>query len=142
MEIQIQTIKPPLIRNDQIGDWKYSETRPFFIVNVSSNIKSDESKLAVSIHELIEAFLCKKAGIEDQTVCQFDQMFEEERQRGLHDEFAEDGDDARCPYLKEHQAATDVERSVVAALGLSWSEHESHCSLPQQFALVTEAGHH
>lgn len=123
MEVQIQTVKPPLIRHEQVGDWTYSEARPSFVVSVSSEVKTDESKLAVAIHELIEAFLCRRNKIEDGTVCQFDKMFESERKAG-HWKDEEPGDDPRSPYREQHQRATHVERAVCHALEITW---ENHC---------------
>ena len=93
-----------------------------------------ESQFLVGLHELIEAYLCHKDGVTDQQVCDHDQMFEEERERGLHHEEAEPGDDERSPYRKQHQIATEVEQFVCEKLGISWTEHS-------QSVLGSEADH-
>ncbi len=141
MEIQIQSVKPYLLRNDQIGDWVYSETRPGYVITVSNNIKTNESQLAVALHELIECFLCKRNGIDDGTVCQFDKMYEDERKAG-HWKDEEPGDDPRSPYRAEHQAADHVERAVCNALGITWEQHEANCSSQRQPEPEKEADRH
>jgi hypothetical protein len=111
------------IRNEQAGDWRYDSDH---IWAMSAKMSDRRSELAVQIHELIECFLCREAGITDAEVTAFDQMFEEEREKGLHDEFAEDGDDPRAPYAQQHFEATEVEKAVCKALQLPWEHHEAN----------------
>lgn len=108
------------IRNNQAGDWKVGK----HIVAISAKMDCAESELAVAIHELIEAWICRKQGITDAQVTKFDAMFENERERGQHEKFDEAGDDVRAPYFDAHQRATNVEADVCKALNLSWSQHE------------------
>lgn len=121
MHITIQTAPPDLIRNKQVGDWRISKYS--LAVLVSLAIPNEASQLAVGIHELIEAFLCRANNITDGEVCTFDEQFEAGREEGLHRQDEEPGDDPNCPYWEEHQAATFVERAVCAAIGLPWSTH-------------------
>ena len=118
--IQIVAVPQEKIRAEQVGDWMY--TNDSIVVYVLETL-SPESQLAVAIHELQEAFLCRKKGITDFVVCAFDKQFEDERKNGHHNEDAEPGDDPRAPYREEHQAATFVERAVCAALGINWNNH-------------------
>lgn len=110
------------IRNDQAGDWTIGE----HIVAISAKMDCPESELAVCVHELIEAWLCRKNGITDEQVTEFDAMFEKERNEGKHDLFDEAGDDPRAPYFDAHQRATNVEADVCKALGLSWRQHDEN----------------
>lgn len=121
-----------MVRCDQCGDWNYTDK--VIIVTVRDDLPP-KSQLAIAIHELIEAYLCRENRISDQSVCAFDQKYEAERKEGKHGENDEPGDDPRAPYREEHQIATFVERAVCHALGISWKEHE-------QCPPVTEVDHH
>jgi hypothetical protein len=121
MKIILRSLPLRRIRNNQCGDWWLRASGK---IEASSARMSDErSEIAVAIHELIEAWLCRAHGVTDEAVCAFDAMFEEERTQGLHDEEAEAGDDPRAPYRSEHKAATAVEREVCDAFGLTWPDH-------------------
>lgn len=119
--VTIQTSPPNLIRNLQVGDWHYSVASVAALVSLA--IRDPDSQLAIGIHELIEAWMCRKVGITDEAVCEFDETYEAERAEGKHSEDEEPGDDPRCPYREQHAAATFVERAVCAAIGLPWKIH-------------------
>jgi len=110
------------IRNNQAGDWKIGKQ----VIAISAQMSNTDSELAVAIHELIEAWICKRDGITDEQVTEFDELFEKERKDGKHDQFDEAGDDPRAPYWSAHQSATDVEMLVCSALDLPWGEHENN----------------
>lgn len=78
----------------------------------------------VLIHEMVEYFLVKHAGISIQSIDEFDKKFEEKRKDRLVDMFEEPGDDREAPYYYQHQAATAVERLCALLLGVSWREYE------------------
>lgn len=120
MFIRIRNAPQELIRNDQCGDWQIFDSH--IEVSVLDTLSPD-SQLAIAIHELIEAWECRKRGLTDETVCRFDQKYEAERKEGKHKEYDEPGDDPLSPYREEHAAATHVERAVCAAIGLNWKEH-------------------
>lgn len=128
MRIEIYSVHPKLIRNDQAGDWWYDDKS--IKVHVLQTL-SPKSQLAIAIHELIEAWRCREEEIPDGTVCAFDEKYEAERKEGKHKEDDEPGDDPRSPYREEHMAATHVERAVCAAIGLNWKEH---CQLEHELA--------
>ena len=123
MEIKIRSTPQSEIRSKQSGDWWYSDNS--IRVNVLDSMPP-ESQLAVAVHELVEAYLCRTNGITDQVVCAFDDQYEKERDEGKHGPAEEPGDDPRSPYLNEHRAATRVERAVCQALEVSWTEHEEN----------------
>ena len=120
MEIVIESTPQKILRSEQVGDWFYTDSR--IKVNVLKTLPLD-SQLAVAIHELIEAWLCRRDNITDEVVCAFDDQYEAERKEGKHGEQDEPGDDPACPYREQHMAATHVERAVCAAIGLNWKEH-------------------
>ena len=114
--ISLKKSIPLDIRNHQVGDWGYDEGS---IWSAASYEMSEDSRFAITIHELVEAYLCRKAGIRDEEVCQWDEKYENDR---TEDE-SEPGDHKHAPYREQHQAATHVERAVCHALGLNWKEH-------------------
>jgi hypothetical protein len=122
MTIVIQSTRQSKIRSFQSGDW-WSHDHDEFTIHVLETM-SPESQLAVAIHELVEAYLCRKHGVTDEMVCAFDDKYEAEREQGKHKDNDEPGDDPAAPYRQEHMMATHVERAVCHAIGLSWQEHE------------------
>ena len=132
LNIIIRTAPERLVRAHQSGDWTYTERT--ILASVMEDTYPPQSELIIGIHEVIEAFLCRKMGITDAEVVAFDEKYERERAQGQHPEDAEPGDAEDCPYRIPHQAATHVERAACHALDVSWIEHES---VVQQ----SEAGH-
>lgn len=122
MRIILSSIPKKLLRCNQAGDWEY--TKDIILVSVDDNLPND-SQLAVAIHELIEAWNCRRDGVTDKQVCDFDHQYEKERAEGKHSETDEPGDDPHSPYRVQHQDATHVERAVCSAIGLGWREHNA-----------------
>lgn len=103
------------------GDWQVFE--PCRIEVTVNKMADPDSEFVVMLHELVEAYLCRKRGITSEEVGNFDRLFEEERAQGKHDNMAEPGDDPRAPYLHQHQAATVIEMLVFHMLGGHWVSH-------------------
>jgi len=118
MNIRILSTPQEKIRASQMGDW-WLFNDDTYVVHVLETL-TPEAQLAVAIHELVEAVLCRKHGVREDQVCSFDEHYEAERQEGKHAEDDEPGDHSLAPYRKEHQDATFVERAVCHALGISW----------------------
>lgn len=127
----MESVVPSRIRSEQSGDWYYDGDT--FIIYARNDIPK-ASQLAILVHELIEAYLCRKHGVTDEAVSAFDDKYEAERKEGKHKEDDEPGDDPNAPYRIEHQAATHVERAACHALDLSWKTHS-------QSVIETEADH-
>ena len=122
MIVSIQTIDHKMQRYDTCGDWRIEgqESTPHFIINVSDTGVMDFNFL-VAIHELIEAYLCRKNGISQERVDIFDLMYESHRPEG---DFTEAGNDPKAPYWYEHQFASGIERTLAAILGVDWDLYE------------------
>lgn len=126
MKINVETIPHSCQRYDTVGDWTF-EPDGTLNVNVSemkdlpSNFHpgSEDSEFLVAIHEIVEAYLCKKAGITSEEVDKFDINFLKE-----NPELGEPGDYPDAPYHIQHLIATSIEMMLCAALNLNWSEHE------------------
>lgn len=78
----------------------------------------------VAIHEIIEATLCREAGVTDAEIDQFDLQFEADRMLGRHADDAEPGDDPNAPYRRQHLMATAIEKMLAAAMGVDWRAYE------------------
>ena len=122
LDIMLKTIPANLVRAEQSGDWSYGSVA--ILASVIEGTYPPDNELMIVIHEVVEAWLCRRAGITEAAVVKFDEMYEDERKAGHHTKDDEPGDDPRSPYRIQHQAATHVERAVGAALDVSWTEHE------------------
>lgn len=123
MNIVIHSVPQHRIRAEQAGDWWLFGPNAITI-HVLDTL-SPESQFAVAIHELVEAYLCRKDGVNDEDVSSFDYRYEAERKEGKHGPEDEPGDDPRSPYRKQHSAATFVERAICHAIGLTWDGHNT-----------------
>jgi hypothetical protein len=84
-------------------------------------MKNEDFEFLVYMHELIESHLCRKRGIPEPDIMNFDLNFEENRPKGNTDE---PGDSPYAPYHKEHLYATKIERTLAKELGVDWDEYE------------------
>jgi hypothetical protein len=74
----------------------------------------------VFVHEFWEMCACIHAGIEFESIDNFDKAFELHRQPGNTDE---PGDDSAAPYYNQHQSACAVERLFAFILGVRWEKY-------------------
>lgn len=120
MTIHIETIPHASQRYPTIGDWY--EQDGVLHIKVSEELPPDEA-LLVALHELVEVTLCKKRGITEAQVDEFDMAYEKNRRDG---DDSEPGDHPDAPYRKEHFFATNIERLMAAELGVGWETYADH----------------
>lgn len=124
MKVTIETIPHSQQEYETIGDWKWTKTRngseDLLWIGVSE-LGDWRKEMAVAVHELVEALLCRQAEISTQAVDQFDLNYE--NARTVSDD-SEPGDDPTAPYRDQHCYATAVERMLIPLFGLSWKEYE------------------
>ena len=106
-----------------VGNYEY--TNNGIMIIFISNMNNDDYHYLVFLHEYVESYLCKKRGISEKDITDFDLMFEKERQQGIWSNKEEPGDDLRCIYHKEHVFATTVEKMMVSMLGIKWDIYNS-----------------
>jgi len=94
----------------------------------TSELSDWRMELLICVHELIESSLCRHRGITDAEIVRFDEKFEAERARGLHENDAEPGFDQRAPYRTEHTAATGLEMTLAAMLDVDWAKYSDEVS--------------
>jgi hypothetical protein len=107
------------MRYPTLGDWFYEETGALRIVVAKDDedgvpVPQDEQKL-ILIHELVEVWLCEKAGITQKQVDDFDLMWEHSL-RNTGDE--EPGDDPDSPYRTQHRHAMIIEHLLASFMGM------------------------
>ncbi len=106
--ITIDTIPCDHQRYPTAGDWFWDQGQTVIRV---SDLGDPGMEFLVGLHELVEMFLCQTRGISQKAVDDFDFDWEGED---------EPGDHPTCPYFKEHQFATIIERLMAHELGVDW----------------------
>lgn len=99
-------------RYDTVGDWYFDEDGDL-IIKVSNDLEglgNEYEQLLVALHELVEVLLCRKRGISQKVVDDFDFAFKGE---------GEPGDEVEAPYRKEHRFAMLIEHLLAHELGLT-----------------------
>ena len=121
LQIHIKTIPHDEQRYDTTGDYWQDDKTTEFRITAQDN---PDYEFLVALHELVEWYLTQKRGIRIEEIDAFDMGFEKEREKGLHEDWEEPGDDANAPYRKEHRFASIVEQLVCHELGIDWQEYE------------------
>jgi len=114
VKVTLKTLPPEMMRYPTTGDWQWFENGDL-LITVTEHKKHDRSAFLVMLHELVEAFLCKDAGIAEEDVSAFDIA---------HPDAPEPGDHPDAPYKRQHEIATEVEKIVASALLRDWDDHE------------------
>jgi hypothetical protein len=109
-------------RYETVGDW---QIKPGAIDIAVSRMDNADYEFCVALHELVEAWLCLRRGVDDRDVTEFDERFEADRKAGAHSETEEPGDSPLAPYRDEHFTATTIERMVAAELGVDWAKYDA-----------------
>jgi hypothetical protein len=118
-EIQFKTIKHKNHRYETVGDYfKDARGRMQFRV---SDMRNSDYEFLVFIHEAVEWYLCRRAGITIQEIDAFDMEFESNRKKG---DLSEPGHDPRAPYGWAHKFAEKIEKMVAAKLGVKWAIYD------------------
>jgi hypothetical protein len=104
--ITIETAPAAKIRYPIAGDWQF---RPDGSLRITVAQMSDRRfQQLVALHELVEALLCKEAGVSQERVDALDEAYEAKRLPD--DKDSEPGDDPAAPYHREHVIASVTER--------------------------------
>jgi hypothetical protein len=153
MDIIARTIPHEQQRYPTTGDWELQpagctiHTRPAALHVRVSKMPDERYEQLVAVHEIIEALLCKQAGVSEESVSEFDELYEAKRDSltqhantaiaastALKKAFgctclitndSEPGDDIHAPYYRQHQIATGIERILAAELGVDWNAYEA-----------------
>lgn len=124
MPIYIKSVPHGVCRNDGVGDYWYDneETHEIRV----SNMDNEDAEFLVAVHELIESYLCRKRGVSEASITDFDAKFENMRiENSDIVGKQEPGSMMTAPYHREHVFAEKIERLVAEEIGLSWEEYEN-----------------
>ncbi len=123
IDIRIKTIPHAKQRYDTAGDYwekkEFGKTVVHFRISAMHDTRYEQ---LVLIHELVEYFLVKLAGIDVKEIDAFDEAYE--HLRGEDDD-SEPGDDEDAPYYFQHQAASAVERLCAVMMGVNWLDYSN-----------------
>lgn len=112
MNIHILKVPSSEQRYDTWGDWYY-EAESVLIIKVSDDVPempTDDHQNLIALHELVEVLLCRKRGITQKQVDDFD--------FANGDCEGEPGDLPDAPYRKEHRFAMLIEHLMAHELGI------------------------
>lgn len=104
-------------RYSTVGDWQNSSVLKHDLVT-ATQLESDDLSFLIAVHELVEMYLCRRDGITQQEVDEFDMSF------CTAQSDAEPGEATDCPYRWEHQRAETVERVLAEILGVDWQFYQ------------------
>ena len=115
MQIIIRRVPQEEQRYETLGDWFYDDTGTLLI---KATAEDEDGAFLIALHELVEAWLCRKAGVSQQQVDEFDNDW-----TGVHPEYPlesdeEPGDDSGAPYRKQHRFAMIIEHLMARELGI------------------------
>lgn len=110
MRVEIDFLSPESMRYPTLGDWQWEGD--------TLHIRADETAeqpFLVALHELVEAWLCRQAGITEADVDAFDLAFVAPDD----DPDAEPGDHPDAPYRIQHRQAMMVEMLTALFMGVT-----------------------
>jgi hypothetical protein len=102
------------MRYPTAGDWEWLPDGALML-KVPEYGGNDISVMLVAIHEMIEAYLCKRDGITDEQVTKFDTD---------NPLLEEPGDDLAAPYHQQHVIAMEIEKACATATRTDWKAHD------------------
>jgi len=142
MLIDYREIPHKKMRYDTCGDYFWStDALPSVtqkLLNFRVSKMSDKRyPVLVFLHEIIEFFMCRLAGVKMKAIDRFDVDYEEARGFQIKSDvgqfktfapcgcrfYEEPGDDPHAPYHEAHQVATACEKLIAKALGVDWKKY-------------------
>lgn len=122
MNITIKTVPHNQQRYETVGDWWWNKGN--LEVRVS-DMGNPHYEWFVAEHEINEALLCEKFGINENVVSAYDIAFEKLREKySLIIGNQEPGNMISSPYNKQHEAATEIEKLTCKKFGCSWEAYD------------------
>ena len=109
MKIVIETIPHSRQRYPTAGDWIFEDGELHVFV---SDLGDVHMEALVGLHEVIEALLCDKNGIAEESVRAFDEA---------NPDSDDPGGLPYAPYHLEHVFAEGIERQVARVLDVDWT---------------------
>ncbi len=114
MQVRLRLVPEKEQRYDTAGDWLWHGDT--LEIRVSSEVSQQDPRYAtlLFVHELIEAMLCRGAGVTAAQVDSFDLSHQGEEEPGAN---------PAAPYHFQHDAAQAAERALAKRLGVDWKAY-------------------
>jgi hypothetical protein len=112
--VRLRVIPESEQRYQTSGDWQWRADT--LEIRLSREVADEDPRYGtlLLVHELIEALLCRGAGVSGAAVDAFDIS---------HPDASEPGDDPAAPYHRQHRAAEAAERALADQLGVNWDKY-------------------
>jgi hypothetical protein len=114
MRIILESIPPKEIRYSTCGDWRFEDDGTL-VVNVPLFENNDDSAFLVALHELVEAWLCRRDGVTEEEVSAWDKN---------NPALEEPGDSKNAPYHRQHSYAMLIEKTLCKLMRKNWAQHQ------------------
>ena len=101
------------------ADWWWDDAGDLQ-VRVASELEDWRERLALAMHEVAEALMCKYNGVTVAQVDEFDSKFKDGNEIDVNA-----GDESDAPYRLEHTYATAIERVLTGVLGVDWKAYDT-----------------
>jgi hypothetical protein len=108
-------MRPPYNRGPDGGDWFYNAEGDLVIRVIGIDLGTPADFL-FALHELVEATLCRREGVSQESVDRFDAAFENMEDRDFD---SEPGDHPAAPYRTQHRRAMLIEHMMAQFMGLN-----------------------
>lgn len=113
MRIIIEVVPQKMVRNEGAGDWLLNDNEIHVLV---ADTGDRDSNLLIGLHEAVEAYECRKAGITEAAVTAFDAAYD--------GPLKEPGHSQEAPYHAQHEVAMKLEQYAAHLLHVPWRRHE------------------
>jgi len=117
----IEKINHSKQRYETPGDYSTDDNNHTSIL--VSEMGRPDSEFAIAIHELVESYLCRRDGVSDAEIDDFDVNFSKRSDASKYDE---PGDCPDAPYHSQHKIALEIEKTFIKEIGDEWSRHNDH----------------
>lgn len=112
--VQILFVAQKEQRYETLGDWTWNGSQLDIRLSREFARKDPRYGILLLTHELVEALLCRSAGISSRQVDAFDIAFKGD---------GEPGDDPSAPYHQQHLWAEAAQRALAGELGVEWRRY-------------------
>jgi hypothetical protein len=120
MKINIDFIDAKEQRYPTAGDYWIDENTLEVRITKQGN---RDYEFMIMIHELIEEYLTRRKGINEQSILEFDLEWEKKKEQGLTTA-EEPGAEPDCPYKREHFLATVIEGLLALEMGIDFQTYD------------------
>lgn len=115
-------VRKPDVNNEpcpRCGGEKFVE-QDILEVRVASELTDWRERMALAVHEVCEALMCRYNGVTVAQVDEFDAKFKGENEIDINA-----GDEPDAPYRLEHTYATAIERVLTGVMGVDWKGYDT-----------------